>query len=388
MRVLFDYQTFLIQTHGGISRYFAELSKHFPDDIHTKFALKETDNVYLREMGIGKSIGGECYDWLMPGYWPLKGRLFNLYNIFCGFGNDYLISPKLFNKTFSINTIKRGEFDIFHPTFYDDYFLPYLKGKPFVLTIHDMITERFPNYFGTNDNQSIGKKSLAPKAAAILAVSENTKKDIIEILHVPEEKVHVVYHGCSFPDCKHLIRLVDREYILYVGGRDLYKNFSTFVETIVPVLKNHPELYVVCTGNPFNVNQENQMCALGVKDRFIHYWVNDDEEFFSLYHFARCFVFPSEYEGFGIPILEAYKADCPVLLNDTSCMPEVAGDAAIYFQMKSGQSNLATVLEDFLHKDITDVERIKIKQRERLKLYSWERAANQVADIYRSILDH
>ena len=98
----------------------------------------------------------------------------------------------------TIEELQKGEYDIFHPTFFDDYFLPYLKGKPFVLTIHDMIPELYPLFFRPDDIHIILKRKLAPLAKAIIAVSENTKQDIVRILGIPEEKIHVVYHGCSF----------------------------------------------------------------------------------------------------------------------------------------------------------------------------------------------
>ena len=96
------------------------------------------------------------------------------------------------NLTYSINRIEKGDYDVFHPTFFDDYFVKHLNGKPFVLTIHDMI----PELFSTSDKLQIeNKKRLAQSASHIIAVSEKTKEDIVELLKIPEDKISVIYHG-------------------------------------------------------------------------------------------------------------------------------------------------------------------------------------------------
>ena len=99
-------------------------------------------------------------------------------------------------------------------------------------------------------------------------------------------------------------------YVLYVGERWGYKNFETLVKYLAPIVKRHKELYVVCTGKKFASVEISLMESMGIKDRFIHHWVSTNNELYSLYNNAVCFVYPSEYEGFGIPILEAYQADC------------------------------------------------------------------------------
>lgn len=380
MKVLYDYQAFSIQTHGGVSRSFSELIKHLPKGIETNICIKETDNVYLSGLPNitpkGKKYNDFCFGMTFPG----KGHLHSWSDIFrkIKYYPDY-------NKNYCIHQLQQGNFDIFHPTFFDDYFLPYLKGKPFVLTIHDMIPELYPQYFGKNDFQIINKKKLAPLADAIIAVSHNTKKDIMSFLDIPEEKIHVVYHGCSFPkQCKKK-RLFNESYLLYVGDRFGYKNFNLFVKHISPFLKKHPEIKVICTGKAFLPEELELMKTYSCKENFINYWVATDEEFYSIYHNALCFIFTSDYEGFGIPILEAYKADCPVFLNNKSCFPEIADDAAIFFDLSSDSSNLSKVLEDFLLWTDDRKQQLLMKQRERLKLFSWTLSAQKLSEVYKSV---
>ena len=381
MHILYDHQAFSMQTHGGVSRCYAELYKHLPPDCEASIALRESNNAYAGEMPDVHPLGYKYDHFICKQHFPGKGHL----HVWL----DRLRKVKYYpdyNKNYAIWSLKKGEYDIFHPTYFDDYFLPHLNGKPFVLTIHDMIPELYPQYFRKDDFQIRMKKKLAPLASAIVAVSETTKRDVVRILDVPEEKVHVVNHGCSFPKVESAKPLVDGAYILYVGDRFGYKDFELFLQYAAPLLKRHEELGIVCTGRPFNDHELQIMKQYGVQDRFVHYWVATDEEFYTLYHYAVCFVYTSEYEGFGIPILEAYQADCPVMLNNASCFPEIAGDAAIYFKMTPSESNFAEQFECLYSMGEMERSHLLSRQRNRLQLYSWDKAARQLADVYQSVL--
>lgn len=382
MKILYDHQAFEMQSHGGVSRCFAELYKNLPKEISASISLKESENVYIKEMNLAgthfKRDGFNNFICRRPflGKW----HLYEFYQKIRGKKECADI-----NLTNSIEELKKGEYDIFHPTFLDDYFLPYLKGKPFVLTIHDMIPELYPLYFRVDDIHIILKRKLAPLAKAIIAVSENTKKDIIRFLNIPEEKVFVVYHGCSFSSLQSSHAPYKFPYLLYVGDRFGYKNFIPFIYQVAPVLKRHKGMHVVCTGKPFKEEEKKVFKELGISKYFINTWARNDSELFSLYHHAECFIYPSDYEGFGIPILEAYQADCPVLLNHASCFPEIAKDAAIYFNIHSNDNNLSQRLEDFLSMSICEKETLLNKQRARLADFSWKRSAERLAQIYNSI---
>lgn len=381
MRILFDSQAFDMQTHGGVSRCFVELMRHLPDDVKAELSVIESRNEYLKQLGY--PLPGEIYEnFIHRGEFPGKGRLFDIwYNKVkhYHYGWDE-------NHQYSIEKLKQGKFDVFHPTFFSDYFLPYLNGKPFVLTIHDMIPELYPQYFKADNMQIVMKKKLAPLASAIIVVSEQTKKDVIRILNVPDEKVHVIYHGAMEDVALDTIPEFSPfafPYILYVGDRFGYKNFISFAKASAEVLKQNLGLKVVCTGKAFNDAELNLFAELGLSERFVHYFVPDNISFQSLYHHAKVFVYPSEYEGFGIPILEAYQADCPVLLNHASCFPEVAGEAAIFFNGFGENSNYSDRLRHALSLSAEDRTQLITMQRDRLKLYTWKKSAEQHADIYR-----
>lgn len=382
MKVLYDSQAFDMQTHGGVSRCFAELYAHRPAFVDASISIKETNNVYLKDLGFPEA--GEVYKhFLCAKDTKLKHFLFKLtYNLKYGDFSRWDKQP-LINRNEAKPVIKNGDYDIFHPTFYDDYFLRLIGKKPFVITVHDMISE----IFSMDHSQAKQKLAVIPKAAHIIAVSEQTKKDLVRIMNVPEEKVSVVYHGADEePYIPSSTASFAEEYILYVGSRYVYKNFTAFCKSCVGILKRHPQLKIVCTGVPFSPEEIQLFESLGIKDRMVHRFVQTRQELFDLYHYAITFVYPSKYEGFGIPILEAYKADCPVMLNRASCFPEIAGDAAVFFDLNSEKSDFEEQFETLYR--LTGDERGELiqRQRERMKLYSWSKSATQLADVYKEVL--
>lgn len=382
MKVLYDLQAFDMQTHGGVSRCFAELYSHRPAFVDAHISVKETDNVYLQELGFPPK--GTLYkNFLCDKDTKLKHFLFKLkYNIQYG-KFSRLDKRPLINLFETESVLKKGDFDIFHPTFFDDYFLPFLGKKPFVITVHDMI----PEIFSIDKHQVEQKLAIIPKATHIVAVSERTKQDLVRIMHVPEEKVSVIYHGSDEePYTPSTTAPIAEEYILFVGTRYEYKNFKAFCKSCVGILKRHSQLKIVCTGVPFSPEEIQFFESLGIKERMVHKFVQTSQELLDLYHYAFTFVYPSLYEGFGIPILEAYKADCPVMLNRASCFPEIAGDAAVFFDLNSEKSDFEEQFETLYR--LTGDERGELiqRQRERMKLYSWSKSAAQLADVYKDVL--
>lgn len=383
MKILYDSQAFDMQNHGGVSRCFTELYTHLPKDIEAQISVLETDNVYLQETGVAPQ--GTIYNnFLCHKDSKLKYILFKLYyNIKHGAYSRWDKRPQI-NKLESQERIKAGDFDLFHPTFFDPYFLRYIGNKPYIITVHDMIPELFPQYYARDNFQILHKRMVVPKAAHIIAVSNQTKTDLCRIMDIKEEQISVIYHGVDetqyIPD-KDFKR--DYEYILFVGDRHFYKNFTLFAKSCVPILKRHKDLQVVCTGKPFTKEEQAMFKEWGMDNRFIQVFSKTNQEMLDLYHNAVAFVYPSSYEGFGIPILEAYKAQCPVLLNHASCFPEIAGDAAVYFEMNQQRTDFEEQFETFYHQDNNERMALIDKQDKRLKQYSWSRSAEQLAEAYR-----
>jgi glycosyltransferase involved in cell wall biosynthesis len=203
----------------------------------------------------------------------------------------------------------------------------------------------------------------------------------VELLGTDPAKISVVHHG-FLPGGTIAPRLFDR-YILYVGERKGYKNFLPWLSAIRQLLVLDPTLKIVCTGSNFTSSEQEVFKNWGVTDSIIHIAAND-AQMNSLYRNALCFVFPSLYEGFGIPILEAFSNGCPVCLSNASCFPEVAGDAALYFAPHDAQSMYDTLKEVISSATLRDD--LRSRGYERIKEFSLQKMVRQTCDVYRSVL--
>ena len=369
MKILYDHQIYDTQKVGGISRYFSELMKF---NSFSELSLNYTNNIYLQDKYFQNY--NIQYNYFDNFFFHLKfrgkTRLFNLYN---------KLSHKD-NKSISKNYLKKSNFDIFHPTYYDPYFLNYLKKKPFILTIHDMIHELFKEYFISDIKTIKNKKRLIFAANRIIAISENTKKDIIKLFPAVKEKITVIYHGSSFQQINEDIP--KNNYILFTGAREIYKNFNSFLQAIAPLLIKY-NLNLICTGQPFTHNEKKLINNLQIKDK-ISFIFASESQLLELYSKATAFVFPSLYEGFGIPVLEAFASNCPAIISNTSSLPEIGGDAAVYFDPYS-IDDMRNTIELVITSPELQKEMIK-KGKELVKQFTWEKCARETMEVYKSLL--
>lgn len=384
MKVLFDHQIFEHQRIGGVSRYFAEIIKNMPSSVDINVSVEYSFNEYLKSLDVPFVWKDQllAYYSFLPSF-EFKGKK-RLYSIvqkkYPQKYPDYLA----INNQKSVTEIKKGDFDIFHPTFFGDYYLDHLNGKPYVLTVHDMIIELYPEFI--NSPQFIArKKKLVDNAAHVIAVSENTKRDIINVFGTPADKISVVYHASSLEKTDDRVAGLPSKYILYVGDRRLgYKNFSFFVSSLQSLLIEDRDLNIVCTGDSFSSSELEYFNQLGIKDQIKIFFVQDNQ-MYNLYNSAQMFVYPSYYEGFGIPILESFQAGCPLVLAKASCFNEVAKDAGLYFESKSPVELRNAVLNLLENNSLRD--EFIAKGYNRLSDFSWKKSAEQTAEIYRKVLN-
>ncbi len=362
MKILFDHQAYTIQEYGGISRYFHELISKF-DNIqeHCELSLKYSKNVYLNN----KSL-------------PLDGINFK--------GKQRIFF--YINKRNSIQKIKGQRFDLFHPTYYDPYFLEYIGEKPFVVTFLDMIHEKFIHTYPELANDSINlrdKKLLAEKASRLIAISQSTKNDMVEILGVNADKIDVVYLGSSFDASSASNEpFYDFKYLLYVGTRRLYKNFDFFLTSVAPLLLSENIKLLCAGGSTFTLTEQDLINELKVNGQVVQCPINDDKTLANLYKHAVAFIFPSLYEGFGIPVLEAFACDCPCVISNVSSLPEVGGNAALYFNPEDDESIRSTV------KQILNDQNLRLflikAGKEQLEKFSWKKTFEETLKVYNSVL--
>ena len=366
MKIQFDHQIFASQRYGGISRYFYELVKGFDalDDIRTDVSVLLSDNHYISDK---KHTNQK--DFLSQQRFRGKYRIY-----------------KIVDKVYTIQQLKKQNFDIFHPTYYDTYFLKHIGETPFVLTVYDMIHERFSEVIDPSDKTSIRKKLLVEKATKIIAISQSTKNDLIEFFGTDESKIEVIYLGNSmFPELQADTKLkTPNKYILFVGARGGYKNFERFIKSISLMLNKDKNLCVICAGGgKFTFKELEIFSSLNITNQITQYTLGDNA-LASLYQNAQLFVYPSLYEGFGIPILESFACQCPLLCSNTSSLPEVAGDGACYFDPYSEESmrnSITTVLGDECLQD-----ELRQKGAVRLKQFSWKKTAIETKKIYESVM--
>ncbi len=279
----------------------------------------------------------------------------------------------------------KKDFDLFHPTYYDPYFLEKLTS-PLVMTVYDMTHEKYPNLFSGDDPTPSNKKRTLEAADRIISISHSTKKDVIEFLGIPEEKIDVIHlaNSLSSIDETKLKRVHDRPYLLFVGGRRTYKNFDYTVETLKDTLIDR-ELDYICAGSgSFSEEEKKFFKKLGIEKRMIQMDV-DDEKLASLYKYCECFIFPSLYEGFGLPAIESMSFGAPTILSDRSSLPEVGGDFALYINPEDAQS-LINKVENVLSSHFNKEEFSK-KAKSWANNFSWEKMAIETVKTYERTLN-
>ncbi|WP_317197611.1 glycosyltransferase family 1 protein [Bacteroides cellulosilyticus] len=323
-------------------------------------SVRYSENIYLKESKL-------CKHRL-----PIPKWIFNKYK-------NKLLQK---NRKFSEHMLRSSSEYLLHATYYEPYFLDWIGNNPYVITVHDMIYEKLPEFFSKEDRELSfeQKKKVVTQADRVIAISQNTKQDIIDLLHIAPEKIDVIYHGTNMqkPTRKDSVTLPKR-FILYVGTRYSYKNFARFVKAFSLLSSKDKELYAICTGSSFTMDEKKLFESLNISQKLMHIQAADTL-LYTLYNQAEAFVFPSLYEGFGIPIIEAYACLCPAIISNTSCFPEIAADAAAYFNPYS-EIEMADTIASVIYNHALRAELIH-KGSEQLKLYSWEKAASQTKEVY------
>lgn len=370
MKFFFDDQAFTMQNFGGISRYYTEIIYYLKKNNYAEIILPllYTHNIHLNEKKI------------------LDENL-NLLEKFCINNNFFKrkIIRRLVKKS---NTIKNkynyNSVDLFIPTYYYPTQHELIDNLPFVLTVYDMIHELFPNCFPSEDHTSKHKKELIYKATKIIAVSNNTKNDILRFYpDINPNKIHVIYHGYSENLGVKIPKNIPNNYILFVGNRKEYKNFTFFINSINDYIIDK-NINVLCAGGlDFDESEKEMLKRLNIHDKVFHYKFSDAELPF-IYKNALCFVFPSQYEGFGIPVLESMANSCPIVLSNHSSFPEVAGAAGIYFELGNSVDLVDKIDKACFNKKFR-TEMIN-KGLENIKRFSWDNAASECFNVYKLAL--
>lgn len=281
---------------------------------------------------------------------------------------------------------------------------PRIKGKV-INTIHDLTFEFYPETMDERNLKRI-KQDLdysIQRSDCIITISESTKKDLIEVLGIEENKIEIVYPGVDYKRYSQKSEAIKikqvkekyglpEQYILYMGTLEPRKNIPTLIKAFSGLKKEADQsiadIKLVLAGKKGWLFEEifNEVSQLGLEEEVIFTDYVAEEDKAIIYQLAQVFVFPSLYEGFGIPVLEAMAAGVPVITSCTSSLPEVAGPAAILVEPKDDvhiAESLYKLLKDEAYRgDLVTKGRIQAQQ------FNWDESAKKLSTIYKNILSN
>jgi glycosyltransferase involved in cell wall biosynthesis len=366
VRIAVDHQVTSLQDAGGMSRYHYELARQ----------LRGRESISLDLL-----LGGESS--VLP-FAELQGEGVRVESWTSRAGPGYL--------RYAINTLwtatvapMRGCYDIYHATY--QRWEPVIRHRALVATHHDATQERFPELFRNAAAIRARKRRLYQRADIVICVSESARRDLAEIYGLDESRTRVVHHGVT-PVAKGTAEQGDdegRPYVLYVGSRSAYKNFLALVRAFAAAEAARDMRLVLAGGGAWSAEEHAAITGLQLERRILLLPRVDDARLGRLYSGAALFVYPSLYEGFGLPPLEAMSAGCPVLVSRSSSLPEICGDAPHYFDPA-----IEGALELELGRLLNDRELLRSKVhagRAWAGRYTWETAAQRTLAAYREALD-
>lgn len=366
VQVLIDDQIFLLNSRGGISRYFAELLREFRDHpewgIEAVTSVRTTPNQHLRDVDTSMrdiKLSESSFGWRL-----VKG----------------------FSRMSSAWRARGLHPDVVHSTYYRPSKLKAFAGVPHVVTIHDMAPEILPPEW-TDQTSHMAKRAYVERADAIICVSEATRDALFNVWgEITDRPVLVTAHAVS-ARFSPFVAPADEgfPYVIYVGRRDGYKNFGVLARAYAASLA--PERGVrllLIGGGPLTMAEQHLLDELGIRDKVVQRTA-DESELPGLYRGAFAMAYPSLMEGFGIPVLEAMSTGCPVILADTQVFREVGGTAARYHDPQD-----ANDLRDALNVLLTDAsvrESLREAGLQRAAGYSWETTAKLTGELYQQLIE-
>lgn len=377
MKIAYDSQIFCAQTYGGVSRYFCEIATRIAryPGVEVAITAPMHINAYLEHVPPGIVTGFRA-----PNTDRFQARSGKNYPRMALRGLGLLMGDLM---------LRAKSPDIVHETYFSPFRLGPRRARR-VLTIHDMIHERFASSFPHADKTARYKARAAARADHVICVSESTRRDAIEILGLPLDKTSVIYHGFDLMNvaannAEAFAFPTAVPFLLYVGNRGGYKNFLSLLEAYGSSPQIKTEYGLVCFGGgAFSSDELKTMQGLGLDCGRVTQIGGGDQLLASLYENATAIVYPSVYEGFGIPPLEAMSHDCPVVCSNTSSIPEVVGDAGEYFDpgdIDSMRAAIERVVTSDSHRQL-----LVARGRERLRCFSWDRASAETFAIYTKLV--
>jgi glycosyltransferase involved in cell wall biosynthesis len=361
MRIAFDYQIFLLQRHGGVSRYFVELYEALLrlDQCEPRIFAPFHFNSHLNNSTNPAGL-----------YLPFSTNYF-------GFNS----TVRKINISSCKRSIKEFRPEVIHETFYEDTSL-YSANYKKVTTVHDLTRERL----GVDLRKIQKKKEAIRRSDHIVTVSKSTTTDLLNFYDVDPATISTIYVGVSDffqsePLEKHFTS--DKPYILFVGHRDGYKNWQRFITAYSKSDFLRSSFSVHCFGGGnFKKDEVRLLNEFGLEEN-IKLISGGDEKLRSEYQSAACLVYPSLYEGFGSPVIEAMASGCPVFASRISALLESGGEAARFFDPYV-EDSIIDVLETGLGSPSILSSMVKTG-RGHASQFTWQKTASETLKVYESV---
>jgi glycosyltransferase involved in cell wall biosynthesis len=360
VKILFDHQIFASQVYGGISRYFTEVGARVA-------AISGVEASVLCPLYVNAYLD-------VPSPLRVHGRRVRR------LGNS-AIAMRTLNATLSPwwKSVRSGV-DVYHETYFSRIDIA-PKGAAKVATVHDMVHEKFPGAFPPLDRTRDAKRAAILRADHVICVSDNTRRDLLEWIPLDPAHVSVVHHGSSMQSTQALPASQRERRLLYVGGRGTYKNFPAFLQAFAASRLRKEGFAILCFGGGvFSPHEQQDIARLGLAGTVTQQSGNDSM-LEGLFGTSTALVYPSLYEGFGIPPLEAMSCGCPVLCSGTSSLPEVVGNAAEIFD-PSDPDSIRAALEAVALSPARAQALITAGYLQAAR-FSWETAATETLAAYR-----
>lgn len=290
--------------------------------------------------------------------------------------------------------------DIVHYTYFDPFIasLEVTPALPTVVTVHDLIPRRFPDHFPAGIRGTLRwfkQKKRLQKVNAIITDSQCSKRDIARLAKYPVNRIYPVLLGPNNPSIKEVHDIVGKydlpeKYILYVGDINWNKNIPGLIRAFASI--KDPSIHLVLAGKAFVKDSDipeqraikSAIDASGVGDRIVKPGFVDDQDMYTLYNKALLYVQPSWYEGFGLPVLEAMLANCPVFSSREGSLAEIGGDYVHYFT-PSDEKGFASKLNELVE-DSVKRKKFVAGAFKWATSFSWDRCAEQTLQVYEKVL--
>lgn len=367
MKIYYDHQLFSLQDAGGAARYFFELVKHLQalKPVQLEVVLGLNSSIYpFAKLANDQTRISSIHSRMSPGLYRY------LANECIGLPGDVL----------------RGKVDIYHPTLYRSSRI--VRRRRMVVTHHDCTHERYPSLFRNARVVIENKRRLYRAADAIICVSESSRTDLICYHDVDPLKTHVIHHGFTpfeseIKSGRDRLRPT-RPYILFVGNRGTYKNFLTLLEAFQRTGLFAAYDLLAVGGGKFTDAENARLAELKLSQQVRLVPRATEQTLAEAYRHAAVFVYPSLYEGFGFPPLEAMSLGCPVIASDTSSLPEICGTAAIYFNPEDAAELGRKLISVLTSQPSADA--MRERGYSQTKLYDWHLAAARTLGVYEEVL--